>query len=214
MKRRRRRSTSSSTFILIVPATWLRKPRSRYWGTNSMPDLPSRSDRVTSTALLPIEETTPKPVTTTRFMSAGRRGDGRILDQPDLQAADFVDLLAVGMDDAVGNAQHELAQHHALEVDMVGELAHRRHHHAGALDLAEAPRAAAAGRLHPAQEEAEKLPQCVERQAARHHRIALEMAGEEPEVRLHVEFGHDLALAIAAALVVDLHDAVEHQHWR
>src|SRR5258708_13310708 len=124
MKRRRRRSTSSSTFILSVPATWLRKPRSRYWGTNSMPDLPSRNDRVTSAALLPIEETTPRPVTTTRFMSAGRRGDGRILDQPDLQAADFVDLLAVGMDDAVGDAQPELAQHHALEVAMVVHPAH------------------------------------------------------------------------------------------
>src|SRR5258708_16269937 len=118
MKRRSRRSPSSSTFILSVPATWLRKPRSRYWGTNSMPDLPSRSDRVTSAALLPIEETTPRPVTTTRFMSAGRRGDGRILDQPDLQAADFVDLLPVGMDPAVGHPPHHLAHHHALQVNM------------------------------------------------------------------------------------------------
>src|SRR5256885_9408865 len=50
MKRRRRRSTISSTFILIVPATWLRKPSSLYCGTNSMPDLPSFSDFVTSTA--------------------------------------------------------------------------------------------------------------------------------------------------------------------
>src|SRR5580693_6032812 len=170
MKRRRRRSTSSSTFILIVPATWLRKPRSRYWGTNSMPDLPSRSDCVTSAALLPIEETTPKPVTTTRFMSAGRRGHGRILDQPDLEAAHFIDLLAVGLNDAVGDAQRELAQHHALEMDMVGELAHRRNDHAGELDLADAQRPAAARRLHPAQEKAEELPQRVERQAARHHR--------------------------------------------
>src|ERR1700704_5719794 len=107
MKRRRRRSTISSTFILSVPATWLRKPRSRYCGTNSMPDLPSLSECVTSAALFPIDETMPKPVTTTRFMSAGRRGDGRIFDQPDLQAADFVDLFAVGMNDAVGDAQHQ-----------------------------------------------------------------------------------------------------------
>src|SRR5258708_6404271 len=214
MKRRSRRSTSSSTFILSVPATWLRKPSSRYWGTNSMPDLPSRSDRVTSTALLPIDETTPRPVTTTRFMSAGRRGDGRVLDQADPQAADLVDWIAVGMDDAICNAQRELAQHHALEMHVVGELAHRRHNHAGKLDLADAQRPAASWRLHPAQEKAEELPQRVERQAARHHRIALEVAGEEPELGLHVELGHDLALAIAAALVVDLHDAIEHQHWR
>src|SRR5438552_17283711 len=153
MKRRSRRSTSSSTFIFRVPATWLRKPSSLYCGTNSMPDLPLRRDCVTSPALLPIEETTPRPVTTTRFTSAGRRGDGRILDQPDPEAAHFIDLLAVGMDDAVGDAQHELAQHHALEMDMVGELAHRRHDHAGELDLADAQRAATSRRLHPAQEE-------------------------------------------------------------
>src|SRR4029077_10658291 len=183
MKRRSRRSTSSSTLILRVPATWLRKPRSRYCGTNSMPDLPSRSERVTSAALLPIDETTPRPVTTTRFMSAGRRGDGRILDQPDLEAAHFVDLLVVGMDDTVGDAQHELAQHHALEVDMVGELFHRRHHHAGELDLADAQRPAAARRFHPAQEKAQELPQRIERQAAGHHRIALEMAGGEKKKR-------------------------------
>ena len=51
-------------------------------------------------------------------------------------------------------------------------------------------------------------------QAARHHRIALEVAGEEPEVGLDVELGHDLALAVLAAGVGDLHDAVEHQHGR
>src|SRR4029077_4623143 len=113
MKRRSRRSTSSSTLILRVPATWLRKPRSRYCGTNSMPDLPSRSERVTSAALLPIDETTPKPVTTTRFMSAGRRRDRRVLNQPDFKAADLVDWIAVGMDDTICNAQRELAQHHA-----------------------------------------------------------------------------------------------------
>src|SRR6201995_735010 len=194
MKRRRRRSTSASTLILSVPAIWLRKPSSRYWGTTSMPDLPPRSDRVPSAALLPIEETTPRPVTTTRFMSAGRRGDGRFLDQADLEAAHFVDLLAVGMNIAVGDAQRELAQHHPLEVDMIGELAHRRHDHAGEFDLADAQRPAAARRLHPAEEKAQQLPQRVERQATRHHRIALEMAGEEPEVGLHVELGHDLTL--------------------
>src|SRR5262249_38414929 len=126
MKRRKRRSTSSSTFILSVPATWLRKPSSLYCGTNSMPDLPARSDCATSAALLPIDETTPRPVTTTRFMSARRRSlRGRFLEQADLEAAHFVGLVAVGIDEAVGDAHHQLAQDHAFEVHMVGELAHR-----------------------------------------------------------------------------------------
>src|SRR5262249_22519501 len=46
------------------------------------------------------------------------------------------------------------------------------------------------------------------------HRVALEMAGEEPELGLDVELGHDLALAELATAVVDLEDAVEHQHGR
>ena len=97
---------------------------------------------------------------------------------------------------------------------VVGELLDGRHDHAGELDFADAQRPAAARRLHPAEEEAQHLPQRVEAQAARHHRVALEMAGEEPEVGLHVELGHDLALAVLAARVVDLDDAVEHQHRR
>ena len=67
---------------------------------------------------------------------------------------------------------------------------------------------------HPAEEEADHLPQRVEAEAARHHRIVLEMAFEEPEIGLDVEFGLDLALAVPAALLGDLGDAVEHQHRR
>src|SRR3990167_9530930 len=215
MKRMRRRSTSSSTLSFSVPATWLRKPSSLYCGTNSMPDLPSFSDFVTSAALLPIGETIPRPVTTTRFMSAGRRGGRRVLEEADLEATDLVDRLAIGGHEAVGDAQDQLAQNHALQMHMIGELAHRGHDHAGELDLAHAQRPATARCLHPAEEEAQHLPQRVERQAHWHHRIALEVAGEEPEVRLDVELGHDLALAELAAGVADLHDAVEHEHrWQ
>src|SRR3546814_1163570 len=56
--------------------------------------------------------------------------------------------------------------------------------------------------------------QGVEPEAARHDRIALEVAGEEPQVRLDIEFGLDLALAVFAAVADDFHDPVEHQHGR
>src|SRR6185369_6994661 len=151
MKRIRRRSTSSSGLSLSVPATWLRKPSSLYCGTNSMPDLPSRNDFVTSAALLPIEDTTPRPVTTTRFMRSARRSRnfGGVLEQPDLEAQGLVDRLAIGMHEPVGDAQDQLAQHHALEMHMESELLDRWHDHAGELDLAHAQRPAAAGGLHP-----------------------------------------------------------------
>src|SRR6185503_17947167 len=132
MKRIRRRSTNSSGLSFSVPATWLRKPISLYCGTNSMPDLPSFSDFVTSAALLPIEETTPRPVTTTRFMRLRRRsGRHDVLGQADSHVERLVNRIAVGMDEAVGDAHDQAAQDHALQMHVVGELLHGRHDHAG-----------------------------------------------------------------------------------
>ncbi len=42
----------------------------------------------------------------------------------------------------------------------------------------------------------------------------LKWHGKEPEVRIDVEFGADQALAVFAAGLVNLGDAVEHQHRR
>src|SRR5438128_1804429 len=66
----------------------------------------------------------------------------------------------------------------------------------------------------PAEVEADQLPERVETQAARHHRVLDEVAGEEPEVRIDVELGLDVAEAVLAAVVVDMGDAVEQQHRR
>src|SRR6478752_3394784 len=141
MKRVRRRSISFSGSSLRVPATWLRKPSSLYWGTNSMPDLPSFSDCVTSLALLPIDDTTPRPVTTTRFMGSRRRpGRPNVLGQADFHVECLVGRNAVGGDEAVGDTQHQTPQDHALHVHMICELLHGRHDHAGELDLADAQR--------------------------------------------------------------------------
>src|SRR5262245_1834379 len=149
MKRRRRRSTVASRSTLSVPCTWQRKPRSRYCGANSMPERPSFRAAATSPALLPMLATIPRPVTTTRRTSC-RLG----LEEADPDVAGFEDRLAVGLYHAVGDAQHQLAQDHALEVDMVGDLADGRRHHAAELHLADAQGPAAAGRLEPAEEEA------------------------------------------------------------
>src|SRR5690606_7998250 len=81
-------------------------------------------------------------------------------------------------------------------------------------NLADAEGTAAAWQAEAAQEEADQLPESVEAQAAGHHRIALEVAGEEPEVGLDVELRDDLALLEGAALFADMRDAIEHQHRR
>src|SRR5690606_37912265 len=59
-----------------------------------------------------------------------------------------------------------------------------------------------------------KLPHAIKAEAARHDRIAFEMTGEEPEIRVNVELGKDLSLAIFAALLADMGNAVDHEHRR
>src|SRR3546814_13963784 len=103
-----------------------------------------------------------------------------------LEILGLVDRFAVGLHDAIGGAQHQLAHADALEVEVVADHLDRRRHHVGELHLADAQSAAAAGRAEPAEKEADELPEGVETEAARHYRISLEMAAEEPEVRLAV----------------------------
>ena len=52
----------------MEPETWLRNPFSLYSSLNAIPDLPSCNDVSTSAKSLPMLETIPIPVTTTRFI--------------------------------------------------------------------------------------------------------------------------------------------------
>jgi hypothetical protein len=143
------------------------------------------------------------------------QGGRSIGEQADAQILRFVDHLAVHLHDPVGDAENELAHDHALEVDVVADLLGRRKHHAGELHFTHAKRTALAKPTQPAEEEAHHLPHRVEAEASRHHWIALEMAFEEPEVRIDVELGFHLALVGGAADLRDIDDAVEHQHrWK
>src|ERR1051325_906969 len=227
-----RRSTTSSGSSRGAPCTWERKPSSAYLSARTMPDLASRRLASTSCVLLPMDETMPIPVTTTRLMPASsashRRAAGRqsqrsgparlqhrlLTEQPDLEIERTVDHRAVGGKPAVGDAEHELRSHHPLDVEAVHDLLHRRQHLAGKLEFAEPERATLAGRAEPAEEKAEQLPQRVEAEAAGHHRVALEVARKKPKVRLHVELGAHQALAVLPALFGDLGNAIEHQHRR
>src|SRR5207302_9237857 len=67
MKRRSLRSTGGSAARSGMPATSLRKPASANSFTRSMPLRPWRSAATTSSMVLPMQETMPRPVTTTRL---------------------------------------------------------------------------------------------------------------------------------------------------
>jgi hypothetical protein len=56
------------------------------------------------------------------------------------------------------------------------------------------------------------LPECVETETAWHYWVAFEMAAEEPEIWVDVEFGNDLTFACGAAGVVDFNNTVGHKH--
>src|SRR5262245_28639953 len=131
-----------------------------------MPDFASRSEATTSCALLPSEETIPSPVTATRLMAktpswsgaaarpalAGCCGGGAAGgEKADAQILHLEGRLAVDLDDAVADAEHELAHDHALEVDDIGDELVLGQHHVGELHLADAERPAAARRPHPAE---------------------------------------------------------------
>src|SRR5580693_3950391 len=125
-----RRSTDSLGSSVGAPCTWQRKPSSAYLSARTMPDLASRSDASTSCVLLPMDETIPIPVTTTRLMAVfpsprcgktarlrsrcGCRQRRVFAEQPDLEVERAIDNRAIGGQPAVGNPQHQLRTHHAL----------------------------------------------------------------------------------------------------
>jgi len=85
---------------------------------------------------------------------------------------------------------------------------------AAELHLADGECAPAPGRAVPAHEKADQLPHGVKAQTTRHHRIAPEVAFEEPAIGADIELRFDPAFAIGAAAVRDVFDAIEHQHRR
>src|SRR5882757_3820282 len=201
-----------------APCTWERKPSSAYFSARVMPDFASWRLASTSWVLFPMDETIPIPVMTTRLMiasslsfrccpmrspnkpaSSSRLRRGVRLEQADPQVLRAIDNLVIGGKPPVGDAQHQLRAHHALDVEIVHDLADVRQHLTGQLQFPEAQRPARPLAAAPDQKKADHLPQRVEAETARHHRIALKMAAEEPQVRLDVQFGTHDALAIFAA---------------
>src|SRR3954468_19604494 len=122
MKRVVRRSSTSNGSILGAPWTWQRKPSSAYSGAKTIPGLAAFRLSSTSDALLPIEETIPMPVTTTRLMLSGLLASvpaANVGEQTDPQVFCFVDKLAVRLHKALGDAERDFGADDALDVDAV-----------------------------------------------------------------------------------------------
>src|SRR5690348_10776115 len=209
MKRRALRSMAVSRSTCGAPATWLRRPSVAYSGMARMPERPSRKACATSSGALPRQDTIPIPVTTTRRIRSEPRHGG---EQADAQVLGGVDVAAVHEHAPVADHHREFLSQHALDVYHVADLARARQHLAEETHRAHAQRAAAPRLPEPGEEEADQLPHGIQAEAARHHRVVAEMAAEEPEVRADVQFGLDPTAAITAALRINVHHPIHHQH--
>src|SRR5690349_17902752 len=88
------------------PPTCERNPSSLYSGMKRMPGRMARSESVTLARSLPRQETMPRPVMTTRFISIAShvvRGG----EQADAQVGGGVDLAAVNQHARVADRQHQ-----------------------------------------------------------------------------------------------------------
>src|SRR5258708_26650193 len=147
-----RRSITSAGLSVGAPCTCERKPSSACLSARVMPDLASRRLASTSWVLLPMDETMPIPVTTTRLMEASPALDANsrpqnrgwldksarsrrtglhrvgVAEPPNLEVESLIDDRAVGREPAVGNAEHELRAHHPLDFEAIDHVLHGRQH--------------------------------------------------------------------------------------
>src|SRR5690606_11185950 len=124
------------------------------------------------------------------------------------------DFAAIDADAAIGNSQGQRAVDGALDVQVVSDFLRGGQHLAEEFHFAGAQGAATAAVTLPAEEEADQLPHGIQAKAAGHDRVAFEMAAEEPQIRMNIELGDDLALAVLAADIGDMGNPVDHQHVR
>src|SRR5690606_15465576 len=135
-------------------------------------------------------------------------------EQANAQAFGAVDLAAVDADAAIGDTEDQRAVDGALDMDVVGDFLGGRQYLTEEFHLAATQSTSTARVALPAQIEADQLPHGIEAEAARHDRVAFEVATEEPQVRVDVELSDDFALAVLAAGFADMNDAIDHQHVR
>src|SRR5262249_14804454 len=134
--------------------------------------------------------------------------------QTNFQVFRLINSFPVGEHTPVSNAHHQFRANRPFYVDLITYQLLVGRHLAPEGDVADAQGAAAARRAGPAQPETDQLPHGVQAQAAGRHGVVREVAFEEPEIGIDIQFRNDLAALAGAAVHVDPDDAVEHQHGR
>src|SRR6187455_3250935 len=101
-----------------------------------MPARPARNAADTLSRSLPMHDTMPMPVTTTRRCVADAGGMSEALggsEQANAQVVGDIDFAAVDGGAAVGDHHPQLAAHHPADVDLVADQFRVRHHLAAEL---------------------------------------------------------------------------------
>jgi hypothetical protein len=133
-------------------------------------------------------------------------------EQADLHVGDLIHNFTVCLHDTVGYGEFQPAQYEARNFHLVGHGFYFWRHHAGEFDFAYAQCAALAGFTQPAEKETCELPKRIKTEAAGHDGVAVEMAGEKPEIGFHIKFSRDRAQACGAAVFLNVGDPIKHQH--
>lgn len=134
------------------------------------------------------------------------------LKQPDLQVLGGINSATIDRDFPIEHDHGQFAANDAFNIELIAYQLGRWQHLSGELDLAGAQRTAFAGIATPSEEETTQLPQGVDAQAARHDRVGLEVAIEEPEIRMNIQLRADLTLAESSPMVVYGCNPVDHEH--
>src|SRR5690554_1776376 len=97
-------------------------------------------------------------------------------------------------------------------MNVIGNFFGTKQNLAKKFDFARTQGATAARVALPAKVKADQLPHRIQAQATGHHRVSLKVTTKKPQVRIDIELGDDLPLAVFAALVANVNDPVNHEH--
>src|SRR5262249_14741431 len=133
-------------------------------------------------------------------------------EQTNFQVFRLIDFFAVQQHGTVGNTHHQPAANRPADVDFIPHKLAGWPYLSGKIAFTDAYGAAFSRRSGPAQPESHQLPHGIKTQASGHHGIPREMAFEEPEIRMDIEFRDDIPAFVRAAVEGDFVDAVQHKH--
>src|SRR5471030_204674 len=147
------------------------------------------------------------------FSGTGRLLEsGSVFEKTHFKVGGGIDNHTINQYFTVSNAHDQFTVDHAFEVQAVSHHFRRRQYLTGEFNFAHTQCAAFAFTTEPAQIESNQLPHGIQAKTAWHYRITDEMTAEEPQIRIDIQFGFDIAFAMGAAVFLHFDDTIHHQH--